>query len=73
MIILFHEAYVTLFHGCPLTRFEQYMQEIPKKEDFFQYAIRKLFRIKVNKIQARIVNYGILFLALTISIIRHGI
>ena len=73
LIILFHEAYVALFHGCPLTHFEQYVHEIPKKEDFFQYAIRRIFKLKVNKLQARIVNYGILFLALTISIIRHGI
>ena len=73
LLIVIHEIHVRVFHGCILTQYEKSLHGLPKNADFFQYAIKRLFNMKVSKAAARRVNYGILLICLLLSIYRFGL
>jgi hypothetical protein len=70
--ILLHELHVWIFGGCLLTQYQKGLGGIPKKMDFFQYFMKRMFKVKINRIQAKVLNYSLLSIGLLISLIHFS-
>lgn len=70
--IILHEVHARIFHGCALTQYEKKIHGIPKDADFFQYVVKRVLKIKVNKTTGKMINYSVLLLALLLSVARNN-
>lgn len=71
LLIIAHELHVYLFHGCALTQYEKKLHGLPENSDFFQYLFKRLLGVRFTKVQARLVNYSVLLVAMTISLAKY--
>ena len=71
ILIALHRMQFFVFQDCLLSKLQKRVQGLSKKEHFLQFAVRKIFKKKIDKQEAKKLDYTLILFSIIIAILNH--
>src|SRR3989338_3930299 len=69
LLITLHRMQFFIFQDCLLSKLQKRVRGLSKKENFLQFAARKLFRKKISKHGAKRLDYVLVLSSIIIAVL----
>jgi len=70
MLILLHRMQFFIFHDCLLSKLQKRVRGLPPQMHFLQFAVRKIFKKKMNRQGAKKLDYVLVLSSIVVALLN---